>query len=97
MVGTVIGIAFALRSAGGLIAGIDPNANMAELGRQMMTKLTGEPGIALHTTLPALLQSPVLMLAMHAVQRREEGALNRVGQCYLKNLAIRRYEQAPVD
>ena len=97
MVGTLIGIAFALRTAGGLIAGIDPNANMAELGRQMMTKLTGELGIAFHTTLLALLQSPMLMLAMHAVQGREEGALNRVGQDFLKNLAIRLYEQGSVD
>ena len=92
-VGTVMGIAFALRTAGGLFAGIDPNANMAELGPEMMTTLTGELGVAFYTTLLALLQSAVLMLAMHVVQGREEGALNRVGQYCLKNLVNRLYER----
>ena len=41
-VGTVIGIALALETAGGMFADIDPNANMAEMGPQMMTTLTGE-------------------------------------------------------
>ena len=92
-VGTVIGIAFALRTAGGLFAGIDPNANLAELGPRMMTRLTGDLGVAFYTTLLALLQSAVLMLAMHVVQGREEGALNRVGQYCLRNLVNRLYER----
>ena len=64
-VGTVMGIAFALRTAGGLFAGVDPNANMAEMGPQMMRELTAELGVAFYTTLLALLQSAVLMFAMH--------------------------------
>ena len=91
-IGTVVGIAFALRSAGVMFAGIDPNANLEELGPQMMTSLTGELGVAFYTTLLALLQSAVLMLAMHVVQGREEGALNRVGQYCLRNLVNRLYE-----
>ena len=91
-IGTVIGIAFALRSAGVMFAGIDPNANLNELGPEMMTSLTGELGVAFYTTLLALLQSAVLMLAMHVVQGREEGALNRVGQYCLRNLVNRLYE-----
>ena len=89
--GTVIGIAFALRTAGEMFAGIDPAANMAEMGPEMMTTLTGELGVAFYTTLLALLQSAVLMFAMHLVQGREEGALNRVGQYCLKNLVNRLY------
>ena len=92
-IGTVIGIAFALRSAGVLFAGIDPGGNMTELGPQMMTSLTGELGVAFYTTLLALLQSAMIMLVMHVVQGREEGALNRVGQYCLKNLVNRLYER----
>ena len=92
-VGTVIGIALALETAGGMFADVDPNANMAEMGPQMMTTLTGELGVAFYTTLLALLQSAVLMFAMHVVQGREEGALNRVGQYCLKNLVNRLYER----
>ena len=94
-VGTVIGIAFALESAGGMFADIEPNENMAELGPKMMTELTGALGVAFYTTLLALLQSAVLMLAMHVVQGQEEGALNRVGQYCLRNLVNRLYEQRP--
>ena len=62
------------------------------MGPQMMTDLTGQLGVAFYTTLLALLQSTVLMLAMHLVQGREEGALNRVGQYCLRNLINRLYE-----
>ena len=92
-IGTVIGIAFALRSAGALFAGIEPNANLAELGPEMMTSLTRELGVAFYTTLLALLQAAVLMFAMNVVQGREEGALNRVGQYSLRNLVNRLYER----
>ena len=94
-IGTVLGIAFALRTAGVMFAGVDPDTNMAELGPQMMTTLTGELGVAFYTTLLALLQSAVLMFAMHLIQGREEGALNRVGQYGLKNLVNRLYERRP--
>ena len=90
-IGTVVGIAGALRTAGGMFA--DPNANMAELGSEMMTTLTGDLGVAFYTTLLALLQSAVLMFAMHMVQGNEEGSLNRVGQYSLKNLVNRLYER----
>ena len=92
-IGTVLGIAFALRTAGGMFAGVDPNTDMAELGPQMMTTLTGELGVAFYTTLLALLQSAALMFALHMVQEHEEGALNRVGQYCLKNLVNRLYER----
>ena len=90
-VGTVMGIANALDTAGQEFSGIDPNANMAELGPQMMDRLTGQLGVAFYTTLLALLQSAVLMCTMHLIQEREEGALNRVGQYCLKNLVNRLY------
>ena len=90
-VGTVIGIALALETAGGMFADVDQNANMAEMGPQMMTTLTGQLGVAFYTTLLALLQSAVLMFALHVVQECEEGALNRVGQYCLKNLVNRLY------
>ena len=92
-VGTVIGIAFALRSAGEMFAELNPDANIAELGPEMMTSLTGELGVAFYTTLLALLQSAALMFAMHLIQGREESALNRVGQYCLRNLVNRLYER----
>ena len=92
-VGTVIGIAFALRTAGVMFADIGPNANMAQSGPQMMVRLTAELGVAFYTTLLALLQSAGLMFAMHQVQGREEGALNRVGHYCLRNLVNRLYER----
>ena len=92
-IGTVIGIALALEQAGGTFAGIGPNENIAEQAPKMMTRLTGALGVAFYTTLLALLQSAVLMLAMHMVQGQEEGALNRVGQYCLKNLVNRLYER----
>ena len=92
-VGTVIGIAFALRTAGVMFADMGPSGNMAETGPQMMMRLTGELGVAFYTTLLALLQSAGLMFALHMVQGREEGALNRVGEYCLMNLVNRLYER----
>ena len=92
-VGTVIGIALALDGAGSFFAGIDPNDNLTEAGPEMMTDLTAKLGVAFYTTLLALLQSAGLMFALHVVQGREEGALNRVGQYCLKNLVNRLYER----
>ena len=91
-VGTVIGIAFALRTAGAMFAGMGATENLAQAGPQMMVTLTAELGVAFYTTLLALLQSALLMFALHAVQGREEGALNRVGHYCLKNLVNRLYE-----
>lgn len=92
-VGTVIGIAFALRTAGVMFAGIDADANMADSGPAMMMKLTTELGVAFYTTLLALLQSAGLMFAMHVVQGREESALNQAGQYCLNNFVNRLYER----
>ena len=91
-IGTVTGIALALREAGVLFAGISPDANMAELGPQMMQQLTGQLGVAFYTTLLALLQSAVLMFVMLQVQGREEAALNRVSEYCTNNLVNRLYE-----
>ena len=92
-IGTVVGIAGALRTAGEMFAEVRPNTDMAELGPRMMTILTGELGVAFYTTLLALLQSAALMFALHMVQGNEEGSLNRVGQYSLKNLVNRLYER----
>ena len=91
-VGTVLGIALALQSAGDTFAGTTANTDLGALGRDMMQGLTGKLGVAFYTTLLALLQSAVLMFAMHLVQEREERALNRVGEYCLKNLVNRLYE-----
>ena len=50
-VGTVIGIAFALRTAGIMFADIGPSGNMTATGPQMMMRLTSELGVAFYTTL----------------------------------------------
>jgi hypothetical protein len=92
-VGTVMGIAFALRTAGVMFAEMGPSVNIAQAAPQMMVRLTAELGVAFYTTLLALLQSAGLMFAMHLVQGREEGALNRVGHYCLKNLVNRLYER----
>lgn len=90
-VGTVMGIAFALRTAGALFA----SANLAAttMGPDMMQTLTGDLGVAFYTTLLALLQAAVLMLAMHLTQEKEEGALNQVGQYCLRHFVGRLSEQ----
>ena len=90
-VGTVLGIAFAMRTAGVMFAGA--SITEATLGPEMMEQLTGDLGVAFYTTLLALLQSAVLMFAMHVLQGREEGALNRIGQYCLANLSNRLHEE----
>ena len=91
-VGTVMGIAFALRTAGTVFAAADPASDMVSIGPTMMEGMTGDLGVAFYTTLLALLQSAVLMFALHLMHEREERALNRVGQYCLKNLVNRLYE-----
>ena len=98
-VGTVLGIALALQSAGVFFAAQEA----AEAGRSagaagaadpvvLMQRLTRDLGVAFYTTLLALLQSAVLMAVMYAAQSREEGALNRAGQYCMRNLVNRLYE-----
>ena len=86
-IGTVIGIALALREAG----------NMPDLSDQAalqgwLSLLTGKLALAFDTTLVALLLSAVLMFLMHIAQGREESALNGAGQYCLDNLINRLYE-----
>lgn len=90
-IGTVTGIAFAMRTAGVMFAG----ASIMEgsIGPEMMEQLTGDLGVAFYTTLLALMQSAVLMFAMHVMQGKEEGALNRIGQYCLGNLSNRLHEE----
>lgn len=90
-IGTVVGIAFALESVpthfeGGAL-------DLGSAGPAMMRDLTARLGVAFYTTLLALLQSALLMFAMHLIQGREEGALNRVGEYCLDNLINRLYEK----
>ncbi len=87
-IGTVIGIAFALETAG------DP-PDVSDTGalRPWMQALTRDLGVAFNTTLVALLLSAVLVFIMHVAQEREELALNRAGQYCLDNLINRLYEK----
>ena len=86
-IGTVIGIAFALKIAGGVDFG-----NQTEM-QGLMPQMTTALGVAFYTTLLALLQSAVLVFALHIAQAREEGVLNRAGQYCLDNLINRLYEK----
>ena len=90
-IGTVLGIAFAMRSAGVMFAGA--SIMDGTIGPEMMEQLTGDLGVAFYTTLLALLQSAVLMFAMHVMRGKEEGALNRIGQYCLGNLSNRLQEE----
>ncbi len=92
-IGTVVGIALALKSVGANFAEAGQGADLSQLGPQLMQSLTQKLGVAFYTTLLALLQSAVLMLAMHLIQGHEEGALNKVGQYCLDNLINRLYEK----
>ena len=82
-IGTVVGIALALHHAGSN----DPT-NPALLGQ-----ITGRLGVAFYTTLLALIQSALLVFALHIVQQKEEMALNQSGQYCLDNLINRLYEK----
>lgn len=82
-IGTVVGIALALNDAGSAEDFQDP---------ALLKTLTQSLGVAFYTTLLALLQSAVLMFALHAIQGKEEATLNKVGQYCLDNLINRLYE-----
>ena len=86
-IGTVVGIAAALRIAGGADFGDQ------EQMQNMMPDLTSALGVAFYTTLLALLQSALLVFALHIAQAREERVLNRAGQYCLDNLINRLYEK----
>ena len=86
-IGTVLGIALALDIAGHM------EINDTEAMQQMMPDLTGSLGVAFYTTLLALLQSAILVFALHLTQAREEQALNRAGQYCLDNLINRLWDK----
>ena len=94
-IGTVVGIALALRSAGVQFAEFASTGgtDIAQFAPQLMEALTGKLGVAFYTTLLALLQSAVLMCAMHIIQGREETAINHIGQYCLDHFITRLYEK----
>ena len=92
-IGTVVGIALALRSAGLMFADVGESVDLETLGPQLMTGLTTDLGVAFYTTLLALLQSAILMFAMHLIQGHEENTLNQIGQYCLDNLINRLYSK----
>lgn len=86
-IGTVLGIALALHAAGTV------NFNDTAKMQSMMPALTSNLGVAFYTTLLALVQSAMLVMALHFVQAREERALNRAGQYCLDNLINRLWDK----
>lgn len=83
-IGTVVGIAFALDYAAGVANPQDPT---------LLAEISGRLGVAFYTTLLALIQSAILMFALHIAQGREEMSLNHSGQYCLDNLINRLYEK----
>ncbi len=83
-IGTVVGIAFALDYAANIEDPQDPT---------LLAEITGRLGVAFYTTLLALVQSALLVFALHIAQSREEMALNQSGQYCLDNLINRLYEK----
>ena len=86
-IGTVLGIALALSQASGAVGGTN------EEMKEMMEKMLPSLGVAFYTTLLALLQSAILVFALHLTQAREERALNRAGQYCLDNLINRLWDK----
>ena len=83
-IGTIVGIALSLDFAAGIENPQDP---------RLLASIAGRLGVAFYTTLLALIQSALLVFALHIVQGREEMALNRAGQYCLDNLINRLYEK----
>ncbi|CAA7617135.1 MotA/TolQ/ExbB proton channel family protein [Magnetospirillum sp. SS-4] len=82
-IGTVVGIAAALRKASGF--------DLSSTDINVLALLTEDLGVAFDTTMLALVLSMVLVLLMSLAQAREETALNRAGQYCLNNLVNRLY------
>lgn len=76
-IGTVVGIA-------GALGYVDPD-------HMDLKAVTANLGVAFYTTIVALMQSAILVLLQHIVQKREESALNAAGSYCLKNLINRLY------
>ena len=86
-IGTVLGIAVALNTA----AIVD--FNDTDQMQIMMPTMTRDLGVAFYTTFVALVQSAILVFAMHLTQAREERALNHAGQYCLDNLINRLWDK----
>ena len=83
-IGTVVGIVFALDYAANVDNPQDPT---------LLAEVIGRLGVAFYTTLLALIQSALLVFALHIAQGREEMSLNQSGQYCLDNLVNRLYEK----
>lgn len=80
-IGTVVGIASALKYAG------DVNGQ----GATFVADLTAKLAVAFDTTLVALMMSAVIVFLMHIIQGREESDLVESGQYCLDNFINRLY------
>jgi biopolymer transport protein ExbB/TolQ len=80
--GTVVGIAIALNTAGSM--GQDQMD-------KLLTAMTNDLGVAFYTTMLALAMSAIIVFIMHIVQGWEERAISRSGQYCLDNLITKLY------
>lgn len=83
-IGTVVGIALALSTAGDM-----PDISDSVAIKAWVALITIKLGVAFNTTLLSLMMSAGLVFAMHLAQGREEKALNQVGQYCLDKLVNR--------
>lgn len=83
-IGTVVGIALALSSAGDM-----PDITDSAAIKTWVAVITIKLGIAFNTTLVALMMSAALVFCMNVAQGREERALNQIGQYCLDRLVNR--------
>ncbi|WP_333609213.1 MotA/TolQ/ExbB proton channel family protein [Arsukibacterium sp.] len=83
-IGTVVGIALALSSAGDM-----PDISDSVAIKAWVALITIKLGVAFNTTLLALMMSALLVFGMNLAQGREEKALNQVGQYCLDRLVNR--------
>ncbi len=76
-IGTVVGIA-------GALSFVNPeNMNLGGV--------TGNLSVAFNTTIIALVEAAIVVLGLHATQKREEQSLNLAGNYCLRNLVNRMY------
>lgn len=87
-IGTIIGIALALETAGNI-----PDVADSTQLKPWMKSLTGALGVAFNTTLLSLILSAILVWLMSFVQEKEELALNHSTQYCWDNLINRLYEK----
>jgi len=75
----------------GTVAGIAATLGVVSGGEPDLGKLAATLTVAFDTTIVALIESALLVLAMNLVQAREERAVNLAGQYALRNLINRLY------